>query len=205
MTQKTLIYTRVSTGAQDFKAQMIGIDAYCLSHGIQQRTHYNDTASGTVGWRKRQIAEAIAKAETGDLIIVSEITRIGRSVFDVLEFLAYAATKGVRVVAVKNSIEFDGGIQSKIFATVLGLAGEIERDFISLRTKEGIAAARGRGSIIGRKRGSTGKKKLDYCKAEIIRLDVAGVSKSAIARLMRCSRATVGRFLKSQEPHHEQP
>jgi len=203
MSHKTFIYTRVSTIAQDHEAQMIGITGYIGKHGITGYDLASDTISGATTWRGRLIAPMLESAQAGDLIIVAELSRIGRNTGDVLQFLAEAVKKGVRVVAVKNSMEFDGSIQSKILSTVMGLAAEIERDFISLRTLEGLAAARARGVKLGRKTGSTGKKKLDYARAEIVKLHKAGVSKCAISRLMGCNRITVARFLKSQEPPHE--
>lgn len=196
---KNFIYTRVSTDKQDQKSQMIGIDDYCQKNGISKTTNFNDTKSGAIAWRDRDLFNLVNLASNGDRIIVSELSRIGRSTVDVLEFLQYAAEKKLIVVAVKNSIIFDGSIQSKIFATVLSLASEIERDFIRLRTREGMANARAKGSIIGRPKGSKGVKKLDQKASEINRLLEAGVSKTAIASLMDVSRHTVIRYAKAWE------
>lgn len=196
---KIFVYTRVSTDKQDLKSQMIGINEYLDKNYITQITQFNDTKSGATAWRDRDLFKLVNQAAAGDKIIVSELSRVGRSTVDVLEFLQYVAERQIIVIAVKNGVLFDGSIQSKIFATVLSLASEIERDFIKLRTREGMANARAKGSIIGRPKGSKSVKILDEKAVEINRLLSVGVSKTAIARLMDVSRHTVIRFAAAQE------
>lgn len=198
-TMTTFTYTRVSTNSQDKASQEIGIDNYMAKNAITTATSYNEKCSGKIPWRERLIAEVFIDGRAGDQLIVSEISRIGRSIADVLNFLEVATSYDLKVIAVKNNIVFDGSLNSKIFATVLGLAAEIERDFIRLRTIEGMANARARGSIIGRPRGQAKTLKLDKTGEEIWKLHRAGVSKSAIARLLDVSRATVARWIKRKE------
>jgi len=199
MNGQTHIYLRVSTNLQDADSQLIGITNYCEKNGIKSFKITKDQKSGALAWRERELLKILESSKSGDTIIVSEVSRIGRSTADVLDFLAKAAEKRVSITAVKNGITFDESISSKIFSTVLALASEIERDFIRVRTKEGMANARAKGKLIGRPIGSKSKSKLESKQSEMQNLFNAGVSKTAIARLMKVSRNTVIRFLKTLE------
>jgi DNA invertase Pin-like site-specific DNA recombinase len=157
-----------------------------------------DTVTGAKSWRERKLSQIMNQSAPGDKIIVSEISRIGRSTADVLDFLAEAVKKQVIVVAVKNNITFDESISSKIFATVLALAAEIERDFIRTRTKEGMANAVKKGVKIGRPIGRKSKSSIYEHRKDIMDLIAVKSSKSLICRIVGCSRGTLVRFLKSE-------
>lgn len=195
MDKVNYIYLRVSTGVQDADSQMLGITSYCEKQGIKQMNVTKDTVTGAKSWRDRKLSQIMNQVQPGDRIIVSELSRIGRSTADVLDFLAEAVKKEAIVIAVKNNITFDESMSSKIFATVLALAAEIERDFIRSRTKEGMANAVAKGIKVGRPIGSKSKSKLDNVSDQIMALLAADVSKSAIARLHKVSRNTLERFL----------
>jgi DNA invertase Pin-like site-specific DNA recombinase len=196
---QTYIYLRVSTGDQDQDSQLIGITNYCEQHNITKITSFKDTASGATGWVTRKLATIVKEAKTGDQLIVSELSRIGRSTSDVLSFLSKAAEQGLKVVAVKNNMTFDGSISSKIFSTVLALAAEIERDFIRQRTIEGMKNAKIKGVVIGRPKGRKSANKLEKSESKIMELVGNGVPKSAICRIFEVSRGTLDRLIKQQE------
>jgi len=132
-------YLRVSTDQQDVKNQKLGVLDYCNSHGINPLEFREDTESGKIPWRERTIGTILEKAVRGDVIVVSEVSRLGRSTLQVLEILETAAQKGVCVHIAKNRMIMDGSLQTTITATILGLASQIEREFISARTKEALA------------------------------------------------------------------
>lgn len=199
MNSSTFIYIRVSTAIQDGDSQMIGITDYLQKHAIKQFNVFKDTKSGALDWRSRKLANILEDAKAGDKIIVSELSRIGRSTADVLSFLAETAKKQIAVIAVKNEMTFDGSINSKIFSTVLSIAAEIERDFIRQRTKEGMANAAAKGVKIGRPIGRKSISKLQEKQAELEKLAMANVSKTSIAKLLNVSRNTVIRYFKSLE------
>lgn len=192
----TFIYQRVSSNTQDEKSQFIGIKKYLDDNNITHTINHTDKASGSIPWAKREIAKVLEICKEGDLLLVSEISRIGRSTADVLNFLECAISKGLIVHAVKNNITLDDSIQSTIFATVLGLAAEIEREFIKSRTKEGMARAKAEGRRLGRPAGLAKSLKLDKKAEHIKSLIAAGVAKSAVARLLEVSRGTIDRYLK---------
>jgi DNA invertase Pin-like site-specific DNA recombinase len=129
------IYLRVSTDAQDVENQRHGILEYCASHGIEPDAVYEDTVSGRTDWRNRKIGQLLSAGDKGDVVLVSEVSRLARSTLQVLEILKVAAERQISLVIVKNGLRFDNSMQAKITATILGLAAEIERDFISMRTQ----------------------------------------------------------------------
>lgn len=188
-------YLRISTDQQDRKSQLQIIADWQQATARAISTFHTDTASGSVQWEKRQIADLLAASEPGDCIVVSEISRIARSILGVLSFLAAASARQVEVVAIRSGIALDNSLSSKVVVTVLALAAEIERDLIRERTKAALAARRAAGLPLGRKVGSTTARKLEPKRTEIAQLLAAKVSKRAIARVLGCSPSTLYAYL----------
>ena len=153
-------YLRVSTLEQDVeknKADML----YLANEKQLGSIHFvEEQVSGRVHWKKRQVGDVISQLSQGDTLIVSELSRLGRSMLECMEILSIATQKGIRVFAIKGSWELDESIQSKIVAMAFSMASEIERELISQRTKEALAAKKAAGTKLGRPRGP-GKSKLD--------------------------------------------
>lgn len=190
------VYLRVSTDAQDAQNQKHGIFEYCEAQGIDPDAVLEDTASGRVDWRTRKIGELLSTADKGDVILVSEVSRLARSTLQVLEILQLAAERKISLIVVKNGLRFDNSMQAKITATILGLAAEIERDFISMRTKEALAKRKVSGKRLGRPQGAIAKKyKLDVKRVEIERYLKLGINSTAIAKLVGVSRPTLRAWL----------
>lgn len=190
------VYLRVSTDAQDTENQKHGILEYCSAQGIEPDAILEDTASGKVDWRTRKIGALLSNADKGDVVLIAEVSRLARSTLQVLEILKLAAERKVSVVVVKNGLRFDNSMQAKITATILGLAAEIERDFISLRTKEALAKRKASGKRLGRPRGAMAKAyKLDASRAEIERYLKLRINRTAIAKLVGVSRPTLSSWL----------
>lgn len=190
------IYLRVSTDAQDVENQRHGILEYCASHGIEPDAVHEDTVSGKIDWRNRKIGQLLSAGDKGDVVLVSEVSRLARSTLQVLEILKVAAERQISLVIVKNGLRFDNSMQAKITATILGLAAEIERDFISMRTKEALAKRKSSGKKLGRPIGARAKAyKLDEKRSEIERYLKLGINGSAIAKLVGVSRPTLRAWL----------
>ena len=170
-------YLRVSTDHQDAKNQKLGILDYCNNRGISALTFVEDTVSGKSSWRERAIGTILEKAVKGDVIVASEISRLGRSTLQVL----------------------DGSMQSTITATILGLAAQIEREFISARTKEALAKRKNDGMKLGRPKGEAGLLKLDAFCDEITGYLKKGINKRAIAKLIECSPSTLYKWLNRRQ------
>ena len=108
--------------------------------GLGQVKWVEETVSGRVSWRKREIANVIDELQTGDNLLVSELSRLGRSMLECMEILSVASQAGIHIYAFKGNWQLDDSIQSKIVAMAFGMAAEIERDLISQRTKEALTA-----------------------------------------------------------------
>lgn len=189
-------YLRVSTDTQDTANQQHGITEYCSANGIEPDAVLQDSVSGKVDWRNRKIGALLSNADKGDVILVAEVSRLARSTLQVLEILQMAAERKVSVIVVKNGLRFDNSMQAKITATILGLAAEIERDFISMRTKEALAKRKASGKRLGRPRGARARLyKLDERRTEIERYLKMGINRTSIAKLVGASRPTLNSWL----------
>lgn len=120
---------------------------------------------------------------------------MARSTLQILEILEHCAEQEFEVHIVKQNMVFDDSLNSKITATVLGLAAEIERDFISMRTKEALAKRKSEGVVLGRPKGKAKKLKLDKKSAEIKKYLEMGISKAAICKLVGCAPSTLYKWL----------
>jgi len=205
MTGTAHAYCRVSTSTQDAKNQWESINAYATRAGLDVGEVCEDEASTQIHWRDRQIARLIEQVLPGEHIICSEVSRAARSVLEVLEIAKECAGRGISLHFAKNSLVLDATMQSRITVTVLALAAEIEREFISARTKEALARKRAQGATLGRPKGARAKKlKLTERDAEIRRYIKARVSKLAIARVLEVSTTTLRRYLKRAAEQAEQ-
>ena len=157
-----------------------------------------ETVSGRVSWKKRKIATIIEQLQKGDNLIVSELSRIGRSMLEIMEVLNIAIEKGINVYAIKGDWKLDNSIQSKIMAMVFAMAAEIERDLISKRTKEALQAKKAAGFKLGRPKGP-GKSKLDPHKLEIEALLNNGSTQKFIAKKYGTTPANLSLWMKK---HH---
>jgi DNA invertase Pin-like site-specific DNA recombinase len=193
-------YLRVSTDAQDVANQRHGVVRYCADKKLLAPVFVEDTASGRTDWRARPLGHLVERSTPGDVIVVSEVSRLARSTLQVLEIGKECITRGVHLHVAKNGIVFDDTLQSKIMATVLGLVAEIERDFISSRTKEALAKRKADGVQLGRPHGPARKLRLDEHAAKIDDYLKKGIDKRAIAKLLGVSPNTVYAWLKARRP-----
>ena len=198
-------YLRVSTDKQDENNQKVGVDKKAEIMGLQIDEYIIDYAvSGTVEPDKRKLGNLMNKLKSGDLIISSELSRLGRNMMMVMRILEFCMNNNVKVLTVKDNYELGNNIQSKVLAFAFSLAAEIERDMISRRIKEALARKKAEGITLGRKKGCksanvklTGKE--DYIR-EMLSNDV---SISAIGRILGVHRETVSRFIKEKIAGYE--
>lgn len=184
-------YLRVSTDAQDVANQRHGVDAYCSARAMNP-VYVEDTASGRVDWRARRLGALIDEAGRGDVVVVSEISRLARTTLQVLEIVRTCMEKGVHLHVVKAGMVMDDTMQSKITITLMGLLAELERDLISSRTREALQKRKAEGVQLGRKPGKTlDRLKLDKHRRLIQRRLNEGVPLRSIAREVVCSPHTL--------------
>ena len=198
---KTIAYLRISTVTQDCDNQRLAI----LDYAHRRKINIDEFVSVQVSSRKtpkqRGILELFKRLEPGDVLLVSELSRLGRSVGQIIQMIDDLITNRIRFVAIKENIELSGkqDIQTKVMVTMFSLFAEIERDLISERTKEGIAVARIKGKIIGRPKDSIGKSRLDGKESEIRLLLEKAVGITSIAKIMEVSRTALRHFIRTRK------
>jgi len=198
-TPKTIGYIRVSTIEQSTEKNENAIYRFAKNHGFEMPDIISEKVSGTTSWKNRKLKGVVDNLNSGDVLIVPELSRLGRSLVEILQLLSLLKDMEVKVFSVKENFQLNGDdMQSKVMRTMLGLFAEIERDLISARTKEGIAAARASGKQLGRPKGS-GKSRLDVHRSDIVGLIENGAKRSFIAERFAVSPATLWGWLKKHE------
>lgn len=202
-------YIRVSTAGQDYDSQKNAIQLYLQNRGAHPNDYPSEyvceTVSGKVGFENRELKKLVERAElfgVGSKIYVSEISRIGRSLVDVLQFAQYAIDCGVTIVICNLDLTLDNSISSKTLVTIMGLAAELERTVLIERTRAGIRSAKEAAAAAGiaqKRRGGNKKYKLDAKHKEIAALLEKGVSKSSVAKIIGVSRNTLDATLSRIE------
>lgn len=152
---KTYAYLRVSTVDQDVEKNRYEVFELANSLGCAPVTFVEEKVSGRVHWRKRAIGDLVDQMVTGDTLIVNELSRLGRTMLECMEILSICTEREIRVYAVKGSWRLDNSIQSKIVAMAFSMAAEIEREMISSRTKEALAAKKRAGFKLARRRATS--------------------------------------------------
>jgi len=195
--RKIFGYLRVSTIDQDTEKNKSDVLSFANNKGFIGKVQFvEEKISGMKSWKKRKLNDLVNDMIGGDVLIVPELSRLGRSLVEVLEVLNVLKDKDVKVFSVKEGFQLNGtDIQSKVMRTMLGLFAEIEHDLISARTREGLQAAKATGKQLGRPKGP-GKSRLDVHREEIIALLKNGSRKVFIAERFKVTPATLTNWLK---------
>jgi len=190
-------YIRVSSDKQTTENQHFEITNYSKAKDLPINEWIEETISATKKLSDRKFGRLLEKMQKGDILIVTELSRLGRNLMQIMSILHTCMEKDIKVFTIKERYELGNNINSKVLAFAFGLSAEIERTLISQRTKEALARKRAEGVILGRPKGSKSKvKKLTGKEAEIKTLLDKKVSKSAIARILGVHRLTVAEFVK---------
>lgn len=197
---KAIGYIRVSTDEQDTRNQRHEILEYAHGKGIKVNEFIAVEISSRKSQAKRRIEELWGMLKTGDILIVSELSRIGRSTAEVINLVNDLVDRKVRFIAIKQNIDINGtkDTTSKVMVTMFSLFAELERDLISDRTRHALAARKAAGVVLGRPKGSMGKNDLDEKKAEIENLLKLNVSKASIAKICGVKRSTMLYYIKTR-------
>ena len=190
-------YIRVSSDKQTTENQHFEIVNYSKARELLIDEWIEETISATKKLSDRKFGGLLEKMQKGDILIVTELSRLGRNLMQIMSILHTCMEKDIMVFTRKENYELGNNINSKVLAFAFGLSAEIERNLISQRTKEALARKRAEGVVLGRPKGSKSKvKKLTGKEAEIKNLLDKKVSKSAIARILGVHRLTVAEFVK---------
>lgn len=192
-------YIRVSTDKQTIENQRFEINNLCQRENMSIEKWIEETISGTKEYEKRRLGKAIKKMSKGDILICSELSRLGRSLFMIMDILNQCMKAGIMVISIKDNYRLGDDIQSKVLAFAFGLSAEIERNLISQRTKEALKRKKDEGVVLGRPKGRKSTKVKLSGKRELINKYLSsGMSKSSISKKLGVHRNTLSDYLKSE-------
>lgn len=190
-------YIRVSTERQSVENQRFEITNFSYAKNIQIDKWIEETISSVERLDQRKFGKLLNKMKKGDQLVVTELSRMGRNLMQIMKILHDCMEKEIMVYTIKENYELGNNINSKVLAFAFGLSAEIERNLISQRTKEALARKKAEGVILGRPKGSKSTKtKLTGREKKIQELLERKVSHSAIGRILGVHRLTVSRFVK---------
>lgn len=201
---KTIGYIRVSTEIQDYENQKFGLLEYANKNGYKIDEFVEEKISTRKKLEERGIYKLITETLTcKDILFVPEITRLGRSTFEVMDILKILSERKIETHILKNNIKIntpgENEMVTQMQVFMFGLAGQIERDFISMRTKEALAKRKADGIKLGRRKGQRVKSKLDIHQSEIRHLLSKGINITAISKLLGCSRTALDHYIKTRK------
>ncbi len=189
-------YIRVSTDKQSVENQRYEIQRYCKSRNIAINKWIEEQISSTKDLDKRKLGKLLNKMRAGDILIVSELSRLGRNLMQIMSILHFCMQSEVRVFTIKENYELGDNINSKVLAFAFGLSAEIERNLISARTKEALARKKSEGVKLGRPVGSKSTRlKLSGKEQFIQELRVRGLNLTQIAKKLKVHRSTLIRCI----------
>ena len=193
----TKAFLRVSTLLQDTEKNKIDILQFANDKKLGNVEFIEEYASGKISYKERKLGALLDSMKAGDVLIVPELSRIARSVTQILEVIKITKEKGITLYSLKeNFSNTEDSITATVTSTIFALVAQIERELISLRTREALHARKAQGIKLGRPRGK-GKSKLDEHKDEILKLLSYGVPKTMIAKQYSTSTANLYNFLKT--------
>lgn len=193
-------YIRVSTDKQTVENQRYEINRFCEIKELIVDKWIEESISGTKEVEKRLLGDLLNKLKKDDILICSELSRLGRNLLMIMSILNQCMKNDVQVWTIKDNYRLGNDINSKVLAFAFGLSAEIERNLISQRTKEALARKKAEGVILGRPKGrKSTKTKLTGQEKNIKELLDGKVSKSAIARILGVHRMTVTTFIKKNK------
>lgn len=190
-------YIRVSSNKQTLEHQHFEIEQYAKNQGLQIDTWVEEKISSRKALKNRKLGTLLDNLQENDILISCEISRLGRSLLEVMRILETCLSKNCQVWTLKENYRLGNDIQSKVLAFAFGLAAEIERNLISQRTKSSLANLKASGKKLGRPLAAESQKlKLSKNTRKIKNLLAKGISKSKIARILGVQRSTLRRFIE---------
>ena len=190
-------YIRVSTSKQSYAHMEREMKEYAAKNGLVIDKWIEETISSRKPLQKRKLGELLETIEEGSILIASEISRLGRSLMEVMEILQICLNKNCQVITIKENYHLGNDIQSQVLAFAFGLSAQIERQLISQRTQTAIDNKKAQGIKLGRPLGAESKRlKLSKNAKRIRDLLDKGISKNQIARIMGVQKMTLRRFIQ---------
>lgn len=192
----TFSYLRVSTTEQNTEKNKADILKFANDKKLGSVEFIEEQISGKANFKKRLLGTLLDKMQHGDVLIVPELSRIARSITQIFEVIEITKQKGIVLYSIKeNFSNNDESITSTVATTIFALVAQLERDLISMRTKEALQVKKASGCKLGRPKGK-GKSKLDEHKDDILKLIELKVPKTIIAKQYSTSVVNLYRFLR---------
>ncbi|MEI3550809.1 MAG: recombinase family protein [Alphaproteobacteria bacterium] len=191
-------YIRVSSDQQNCANQRFELECYTAKHNIKINEYVEETISSRKPLKDRKLGKLLDKLNKNDVIITTEISRLGRNMLEVMSILQQCLEKECTIITVKESYKLGNDLNSKIMLFCFSMVAEIERQLISQRTKECLKRLKNEGKHLGRPYGFT-YKKLKKKHNKIVELLEKGISKAEIARLMGCTWTTLHRYIQEHK------
>ena len=191
-------YIRVSTDKQNTLNQKFEIERHLQRKNMRADKWLEETASGAKKASDRKLGGLLKKMKRGDVLIVSEISRLGRDLLHIMDILYVSMQRGIKIVAIKENYELGDNLNSKVLAFAFGLSAEIERKLISARTKEALAKRRADGVVLGRPKGrdfNILNAKRDF----VLALIKKNVPKAEITRRLGIKRSSLYNFINKNK------
>lgn len=193
-------YIRVSTDRQTVENQRFEIKKFCKKETLKVDYWIEETISGTKDVDKRKLGELLEKLKKDDILICSELSRLGRNLLMIMSILNECMKNDIQVWTIKDNYRLGSDISSKVLAFAFSLSAEIERNLISQRTKEALARKKAEGIHIGRPKGVLSKTVKLTGKKEIIKNYLEkGMSQVQLSKKLRVARGTLARFIKREK------
>lgn len=190
-------YIRVSSKKQSCEHQHFEIEQYAQQNNIIVNNWIEETISSRKPLNKRKLGQLLEEIQDGDILIAAEISRLGRSLLEVMRILETCLNKNCQVWTLKEHYRLGNDIQSKVMAFAFGLSAEIERNLISQRTKASLDSIRATGKKLGRPFAAQSKKlKLSRNTKKVKNLLDMGLTKYRVAKIMDVSPATITHFIQ---------
>ncbi|HIW97899.1 MAG TPA: recombinase family protein [Candidatus Tidjanibacter gallistercoris] len=190
-------YLRVSTGKQNLANQQDEIRRFAESRNFTVNSWVTEVVSGSKNERDRKLGALLKRMKPGDTLIVTEISRLSRTLTDIMAIMGKCLSREINLYTTKEGYSFDDSINSKVLCFAFGLVAEIERNLISMRTKEALALRKAEGVALGRRKGSYTKTNVLIENRQAV-VDMLNADRSIadICRRFDVSRDTFAKFRK---------
>lgn len=195
-------YIRVSSDKQNCANQKYEITTFCKSKELKINVWIQEIISTRKNLRERKLFQTLKKLKKGDILISTEISRLGRNMMEVIGILQQCLEKECQVMTIKEKYILGADIHSKVLAFAFSLTGEIERQLISQRTKEALKRLKDEGKHLGRPYGFS-YRKLQKEHHKIKKLMEQKIPKTQIAKLMGCTWTTLNRYIHENILPHD--